>query len=367
MRVTKSCAIAAIGGALVLTAFLASPKKAHAEELTGGVRNEGTILETATWTNRASANVTQYADIKAAKDRNAQTSGILLPGRMVTVEEKGEAWSKISSNGIEGYVETANLVFGEEARVHYKNVCGFDAAVQTQGANLNVRAGADIANAVVGSLADGSAIEVLAKDKDWYRLDVEGAEEYVSAQYVVLDEKGEGAVTVDEYNRLKAEAEAAAQAKAQAEAQAAAEAEAAAQAEAQAAAEEAAQAPAEPQTAASGRGVSLSADEMNLFASLVQCEAGGESWEGKVAVAAVVINRMTSGIFPSSLSDVIYQGGQFAPTWNGSLDSVLAGGPGGDCMAAVQAALAGENPIGGCLYFNSGAGQGIQIGNQHFY
>ncbi|HBR77454.1 MAG TPA: spore cortex-lytic protein, partial [Lachnospiraceae bacterium] len=47
--------------------------------------------------------------------------------------------------------------------------------------------------------------------------------------------------------------------------------------------------------------------------------------------------------------------------------SVLSRGARSDCYAAAQAALSGESPVGGCLYFNSGYGSGIQIGYQHFY
>ena len=66
-------------------------------------------------------------------------------------------------------------------------------------------------------------------------------------------------------------------------------------------------------------------------------------------------------------SAVVYQGGQFSPVSNGSLSRTLANGARSDCYEAAQAALNGENPVGNCLYFNSGSGKGIQIGNQHFY
>ena len=99
----------------------------------------------------------------------------------------------------------------------------------------------------------------------------------------------------------------------------------------------------------------------------MECEAGGESYTGMVAVGAVVVNRVNSGSFPNSVSGVIYQGGQFTPVATGTFQSVLSRGARSDCYAAAQAALAGESPVGGCLYFNSGYGSGIQIGYQHFY
>ena len=107
--------------------------------------------------------------------------------------------------------------------------------------------------------------------------------------------------------------------------------------------------------------------DRELLARLIQCEAGGESHEGKVAVGAVVLNRVRSGQFPDNITDVVYQSGQFSPVASGILSNVLAQGARSDCYEAARDALAGQNPVGDCLYFNSGSGQGIQIGNQHFY
>lgn len=111
----------------------------------------------------------------------------------------------------------------------------------------------------------------------------------------------------------------------------------------------------------------ISAGEMDLLAAIIQCEAGGESHEGKVAVGAVIMNRMRNRQFPDTVTDVVYQSGQFSPVASGILSGVLAQGARSDCYAAAQDALNGVNPVGDSLYFNSGSGRGIQIGNQHFY
>ena len=107
--------------------------------------------------------------------------------------------------------------------------------------------------------------------------------------------------------------------------------------------------------------------DKELLASLIFCEAGNQPYEGQVAVGAVVMNRVKSGSYPDSIADVIYQSGQFSPVSSGKFQTVLSRGARSDCYEAASAALAGENPIGSCLYFNSGSGRGIQIGNQHFY
>ena len=115
----------------------------------------------------------------------------------------------------------------------------------------------------------------------------------------------------------------------------------------------------------SGTGVSDS--ELDLLAAIIQCEAGGESHTGKVAVGAVIMNRIRSSQFPDTITDVVYQSGQFSPVASGILSGVLAEGARGDCYDAAREALIGSNPVGDCLYFNSGSGRGIQIGNQHFF
>ena len=106
--------------------------------------------------------------------------------------------------------------------------------------------------------------------------------------------------------------------------------------------------------------------DKELLAALIFCEAGNQPYEGQVAVGAVVMNRVKSGSYPDTISDVIYQSGQFTPAMTGWLDSVLAsGGYTDSAMQAAEDALAGSNPVGGCLYFSTGGG-GYQIGD-HFF
>lgn len=107
--------------------------------------------------------------------------------------------------------------------------------------------------------------------------------------------------------------------------------------------------------------------DKELLAALIYCEAGGEPYEGQVAVGAVVLNRVRSGIFPGTISDVIYAKGQFGPAITGKLGRVMAGGKTTEsCRQAAEAALAGENPIGDALYFGNGS-YGKRIGGHWFH
>ena len=104
-----------------------------------------------------------------------------------------------------------------------------------------------------------------------------------------------------------------------------------------------------------------------LLASIIFCEAGNQSFTGQVAVGAVVLNRMANEAYPDTMEDVIYQPGQFCPAGSGWLDRVRStDGYTESAMQAAEAALAGENPIGDCLYFDQG-GYGYQIGAHYFH
>ena len=84
-----------------------------------------------------------------------------------------------------------------------------------------------------------------------------------------------------------------------------------------------------------------------LLARLVYAEARGESYKGKVAVAAVVLNRVASASFPNTVSGVVYQSGAFSCVSNGSINCT----PDDSCIRAALDALNGWDPTGGCLYY----------------
>ncbi len=112
---------------------------------------------------------------------------------------------------------------------------------------------------------------------------------------------------------------------------------------------------------------SASASDTDLLAALIYCEAGNQSYEGMVAVGAVVMNRVYSSSFPNTISEVIYQSGQFTPASSGALASALASGVGSTYYSAAADALAGSDPTGGALYFNTSHGSGVHIGDHWFY
>ena len=111
----------------------------------------------------------------------------------------------------------------------------------------------------------------------------------------------------------------------------------------------------------------IAAEDQKLLASIIFCEAGNQPYEGQVAVGAVIMNRVRSGVYPNSISEVIYQSGQFSPAMSGWLDRVRANaGYSESALQAAEDALNGSNPVGDCLYFSTG-GYGMQIGDHFFH
>ncbi len=107
-----------------------------------------------------------------------------------------------------------------------------------------------------------------------------------------------------------------------------------------------------------------------LLAAIIYCEAGGEPYDGKLAVGSVVINRVLSSRYPDTVVGVIYQKSQFSPVASGRLELALAAGKAtADCYRAADEAMSGMTNVGTCLYFRTPIEglTGISIGGHIFY
>lgn len=93
--------------------------------------------------------------------------------------------------------------------------------------------------------------------------------------------------------------------------------------------------------------ISITNDELYLLSKLVSSEARGESYEGQVAVAAVVINRVLDSRFPNNIKDVIYQKNAFSVVNNGEIYK----NPTDSAYKAAREALYGKDPTSGAIYF----------------
>ena len=277
---------------------------------------------------------------------------------------------------------------------------------------LDIHAEANTASAVIGQVMEDGHVAILAKYNDWVQIqagEIAGwvpaenlveteisNEEAVAANEQVIAERtgatasedeffAEEEVQQDETAALQAEASKAAQneieevqaaeeaARLEAEAQAKAAAEEAArleaEAQAKAAAEEAARLEAEAQQAAlAAQTAAISAEELKLLANIIYCEAGSESYVGKVAVGNVIMNRVKSASQPNTITEVVYAKGQFSPVRNGSLQRALSSDKAdAACYQAAIEALAGAQPVGGKLFFRRNNGRSGQVIGHHVF
>lgn len=107
-------------------------------------------------------------------------------------------------------------------------------------------------------------------------------------------------------------------------------------------------APAAPERGSrTGSGVHVSDYELRLLAQMVEAEAAGEPYVGKVAVAAVILNRVKSPLFPDTVAGVLFEPYQFEPVLNGTFWQE----PSAESWQAAIDAVNGWDPTGGALYF----------------
>ena len=92
-----------------------------------------------------------------------------------------------------------------------------------------------------------------------------------------------------------------------------------------------------------------SSSDVQLIARAVNGEARGEPYEGQVAVAAVILNRVKHSSFPNSISGVIYQPGAFTAVSDGQINVPIA--EGSTVYKACQDAMNGWDPTGGAIYY----------------
>lgn len=92
-------------------------------------------------------------------------------------------------------------------------------------------------------------------------------------------------------------------------------------------------------------------DDLYWLSRIIHSEAQGESYQGKVAVGNVIINRVNSDLFPNTIKGVIFdrQNGytQFSPVLDGSIYNT----PDAESVRAAREVLNGARPVGDALYF----------------
>ena len=280
-------------------------------------------------------------NIRAQADENAEIVGKLYAGAGGTVLEKGDQWTKVSSGNVEGYVASAYLLFGDDAKKKADETGKILIAMKED--CIRIRKEPKEEAEVVGLAEAGrdyTAVNIL---DGWMEIQFEDGTGFVSSQFsdarlvigkaISIEEEQEQIRAAEEKKRQEEEA------RKQQEAAAAREEE-----------EDNGSGSQSVQTVQTA-GYDADYDDTYLLACLVEAEAGNEPYEGMLAVANVVLNRVNSPSFGSSIEEVIYARGQFSVVNNGSLNRALSNGPSGACMQAAQEALAGVNNVPNYYFF----------------
>ena len=294
-------------------------------------------FEDAEWANRLMANVDQYLSVRAEASTDAAVVGKMRKGDVAEITESLDGWTKIVSGNLEGYVSNDYCVMGDEAKALADSICETKVVSLTGG--LRVRSEASEEGSILTAMGEGQKanLDTEAEPVDgWIAVNYYGKKGYVNAEYATIDSTYSTGITVEEEQEILA-----------------------------------AQKKAEEEKAAKvtqGQAVAASYDDVTLLAALIQCEGGNQPYEGQVGVGAVVVNRLHSGRYGSSISSVIYAPHQFGPAGTGAVARVAAAGPKASCMQAAQDALNGVSTVGGCTHFHRADGRdGIVIGAHVFY
>lgn len=292
------------------------------------------------WSDKLIADVASSLNVRVSPEENSGLAGKLRRGDRAEVVERLDGWTHVKSGNVDGYVKNEYCLFGADALKFAKEELGEKATVQVK--SLRVRRDPSEDSEVYAQVAQGDTLDVKADAKEadgWVAVNYKGNAAYVKAEYVnVQIGYGTGITVEEEQEQIrKAKEKEAAKAKKAAVTQ--------------------------------NASVAASADEATLLAALIQCEAGGECYEGQVAVGAVVMNRVRNGGYPSTIYNVIYQSGQFTPAGSGKVASVISSGVSASCLQAANQAISGYDNTGGCMCFrNVRSGRsGVVIGNHVFF
>ncbi len=268
-----------------------------------------------------------FVNIRKEASTDSEIQGKLYKGSAAEILEAKDEWYHVESGSVKGYVKSEFLKTGLSDEELIKKYGERSILVDTDG--LNVRESKDKTSNKLDVIYRGEVYPVLEADDEWVKINIpdDKITGYVLQEYVEMTVKFKKAVSKEEEAellQLKAE-------------------------------EEAKEATAIKQQ----QGMDYNNNELKLLACLVHAEAGTQTYEGKLAVANIVLNRMKSSKYPDSIKEVIYQSGQFSVARSGSLEKQLNNYDNYNSWSqklsikAAKAALSGSNNIGTRLYFNS--------------
>lgn len=276
------------------------------------------------------ANVDNSVNVRETAGEEAAVVGKLFKDCSGIILEQSEGWTKIQSGNLTGWVSNDYLIFGEDAQKMIEEVGSLKATIKTDA--LRVRKEASEDAGVYRLVKNGEVLNAIEETEGWVSIQLdEETVGFVAAEFVSVEfatDHGKTMKEIEDEERAK-----------------------------------------ELKKLSKNQGeVPTSVSDVTLLAALIQAEAGNQPYEGKLAVGAVVMNRVRSGAYPNSIIGVITAPGQFPPATNGTVSGIAARGPSASCIQAAQAAVAGQTTVGGALHFGRvGKAGGVVIGNHVFY
>lgn len=315
-------------------AAILDPGAINASEIVNATAEELNLtlnLEEESDDNLVMANVKDALNVRSEANKDSERVGKLYRDCGGTILERKDGWTKLQSGNLIGWASDEYLLFHEEAEELANDVGKMIATVNTE--TLRVRKEPNDEAEVYGLLPKGEIMEVLEEEKDgWICVDYDGNNAYLSAEYVTVDFFIDSGETMEEIKARKA-------------------------------------AELEASRHVNYGEYTTDADTTLLLAALIWCEAGNQSYEGKVAVGAVVMNRVRSGAYPNTIHGVIYASGQFTPAMSGKVNRVYESGRyDQSCVDAAKEALSGVSNVGDLTHFRRNNGrEGLVIGDHVFY
>lgn len=276
------------------------------------------------------ANVQNALNIRAEASEDSEKVGFLYKDCGGTILDRKDGWTKLKSGNVIGWAKDEYLLFGEDAKAMAEDVGNWIVTLDAEA--VRVRKEPGLNSDTYGFLAHDDSVEFIdVVDKSWISVDYNDETGYVNTEYINVKfhiDEGETIEVIKARERAEAE-----------------------------------------RKRKSNRGaVAADADELRLLGALIYCEAGNQSYEGMLAVGAVVMNRVKSGAYPNTIHSVIYASGQFTPAMTGKVARVYEGNVPEQCMQAAQAALNGETTVGDATHFRrAGKREGYVLGDHVFW
>lgn len=279
-----------------------------------------------------------YVNIRDKANIDSEVNGKLYKDSAARVLDMVGDWYYVESGSVKGYVKTEYIKTGIPDEELIDKYGMLRVSISTEG--LNVREKPDIESNKLTVVYKNEIYPVIDLHEEWLKVDItdDRVIGYVSREFVELLIDFEKAISKEEEEELKKlqEEERIKKEKLQEEERIKKETEVKYRDE-----------------------VDYTQEDLKLLACLVHAEAGDQSYEGKLAVANVVLNRVKSSKYANTIEAVIYQPGQFTVARSGSLDKQIDRYEDYSTKSqqltikATKAALSGANNIGNRLYFNS--------------